>query len=161
MLMNLRKVANHPLLLRIHYNENLLKKISKDLLKEERYADANPNLIFEDMGVMHDFEIHMLCKQFKSVEQYQLDDEKILNSGKFQKLDELLAQCKENGQRVLLFSQFTMMLDIIEGTILKFLILKYSISDPKFRSRGVRVTIQCLMILSLWLYLLVTLSLCI
>lgn len=38
----------------------------------------------------------------------------ILDSGKFQELDRLLPKLKAEGHRVLIFSQFTMMLDILE-----------------------------------------------
>lgn len=32
--------------------------------QEPTYFDANPDLIFEDMEVMSDFELHMLCAKF-------------------------------------------------------------------------------------------------
>lgn len=40
--------------------------------------------------------------------------ELILDSGKFRELDRLLPRLKAEGHRVLIFSQFTMMLDILE-----------------------------------------------
>ncbi len=40
--------------------------------------------------------------------------ELILDSGKFRELDRLLQKLKAEGHRVLIFSQFTMMLDILE-----------------------------------------------
>lgn len=43
-----------------------------------------------------------------------LSQELILQAGKFQKLDELLPSLKDGGHRVLIFSQFVMMLDILE-----------------------------------------------
>lgn len=43
-----------------------------------------------------------------------LPDETILNSGKFQQLDKMLPKLKKEGHRILIFSQFTMMLDILE-----------------------------------------------
>ena len=43
-----------------------------------------------------------------------LDTIHITESGKFRKLDELLDDLQEAGDRVLLFSQFVMMLDIME-----------------------------------------------
>lgn len=44
----------------------------------------------------------------------KIPDELIVKSGKFSKLDELLPKFKAEGHRVLIFSQFTMVLDIIE-----------------------------------------------
>lgn len=43
-----------------------------------------------------------------------IPDRLILDSGKFKKLDELLSKLKEDGHRVLIFSQFVMMLDVLE-----------------------------------------------
>jgi SWI/SNF-related matrix-associated actin-dependent regulator 1 of chromatin subfamily A len=114
MLMNLRKAANHPLLLRQFYDDKKLRKMAALMLKEPTHRDANSNLIFEDMQVMHDFELHSLCKKYKSLSSCKLDVDLILDSGKFQELDSLLTKYRAEGKRVLLFSQFTMMLDIIE-----------------------------------------------
>lgn len=43
-----------------------------------------------------------------------IPDKLILDSGKFEELDRLLPKLKSEGHRVLIFSQFTMMLDILE-----------------------------------------------
>lgn len=44
----------------------------------------------------------------------KVPEDLILKSGKFEKLDEMLPKLKQEGHRVLIFSQFTMMLDILE-----------------------------------------------
>ncbi|XP_065592563.1 SWI/SNF-related matrix-associated actin-dependent regulator of chromatin subfamily A containing DEAD/H box 1 isoform X2 [Cyrtonyx montezumae] len=113
-MMQLRKMANHPLLHRQHYTADKLKTMSKLMLKEPTHCDANPDLIFEDMTVMTDFELHLLCKQYSHVSDFKLDMDQILDSGKFRVLERLLSELKEKGDRVVLFSQFTMMLDILE-----------------------------------------------
>ena len=51
---------------------------------------------------------------YKGLKIHALDNAAILNSGKFVILDSLLAEKKEMGDRVLLFSQFVIMLDIVE-----------------------------------------------
>lgn len=117
MLMQLRKTANHPLLQRRHFNDSLLRSMSKDISKEPSHRDRNaqPSIIYQDMEVMSDFELHKLCLLYrKYLGKYALNSSLILDSGKFRKFDELLPEFKENGDRVLIFSQFTMMLDIIE-----------------------------------------------
>lgn len=43
-----------------------------------------------------------------------MNDSAFLKSGKFEKLDELLPKLKEEGHRVVMFSQFIFILDIIE-----------------------------------------------
>nr|KAF6502733.1 SWI/SNF-related, matrix-associated actin-dependent regulator of chromatin, subfamily a [Molossus molossus] len=113
-MMQLRKMANHPLLHRQYYTAEKLKEMSQLMLKEPTHCEANPDLIFEDMEVMTDFELHVLCKQYRHINNFQLDMDLILDSGKFRVLGRLLSELKEKGDRVVLFSQFTMMLDILE-----------------------------------------------
>ncbi|CAM4558854.1 unnamed protein product [Caretta caretta] len=113
-MMQLRKMANHPLLHRQYYTADKLKMMSTLMLKEPTHCDANPDLIFEDMSVMTDFELHLLCKQYASVSDFKLEMDTILDSGKFRTLERILSDLKDKGDRVVLFSQFTMMLDILE-----------------------------------------------
>lgn len=114
MLMAFRKLANHPLLMLNLYTTGKLRQMSKLMLTEPTHKDANSELIFEDMKCMHDFELHKLCQQYQSINHFKLADEDILNSGKFQYLNVLLPKLKQKKQKCLLFSQFTMMLDIVE-----------------------------------------------
>ncbi|XP_063278213.1 SWI/SNF-related matrix-associated actin-dependent regulator of chromatin subfamily A containing DEAD/H box 1 isoform X2 [Prinia subflava] len=113
-MMQLRKMANHPLLHRQYYTNDKLRMMSTLMLKEPTHCDANPDLIFEDMTVMTDFELHVLCKQYSHISDFKLDMDQILDSGKFRALERILSDLKEKGDRVVLFSQFTMMLDILE-----------------------------------------------
>ncbi|XP_076010338.1 SWI/SNF-related matrix-associated actin-dependent regulator of chromatin subfamily A containing DEAD/H box 1A isoform X2 [Genypterus blacodes] len=123
-MMQLRKMANHPLLHRQYYTTDKLKQMSKLMLKEPSHFDANASLIQEDMEVMSDFELHRLCQQYSSISSYQLEKDLLLDSGKFHHLTELLSSLKVKGDRVVLFSQFTMMLDIVE-VLLKHLKHRY------------------------------------
>lgn len=113
-MMQLRKMSNHPLLHRQYYTTEKLKAMSKLMLKEPSHRDADPALIKEDMEVLSDFELHRLCQQYSALQEYQLDTEILLDSGKLSLLAQLLNSQKEKGDRVVLFSQFTMMLDILE-----------------------------------------------
>ncbi|CAB1321517.1 unnamed protein product [Coregonus sp. 'balchen'] len=104
-MMQLRKMANHPLLHRQYYTTERLKAMSHLMLKEPTHFDADPVLIQEDMAAMSDFELHRLCQQYSSLHKYQLDKDLLLDSGKFHLLQTLLATLK---------TKFTMMLDIVE-----------------------------------------------
>uniref|UniRef100_A0A672MK25 SWI/SNF-related matrix-associated actin-dependent regulator of chromatin subfamily A containing DEAD/H box 1 n=1 Tax=Sinocyclocheilus grahami TaxID=75366 RepID=A0A672MK25_SINGR len=114
-MMQLRKMSNHPLLHRQYYTTEKLKAMSRLMLKEPSHRDADPALIKEDMEVLSDFELHRLCQQYSALQEYQLDTDILLDSGKLGLLAQLLNSLKEKGDRVVLFSQFTMMLDILEG----------------------------------------------
>ncbi|KAK2180963.1 hypothetical protein NP493_419g07016 [Ridgeia piscesae] len=114
MMMMLRKAANHHLLHRHQYDLDRLKQMARIMVKEPSLKDPNEDYILEDMEVMSDFELHKLCLRYKRLSKFKLDEELITDSGKFRFLDDLLPKMKEKGDRVLLFSQFTMMLDVIE-----------------------------------------------
>ena len=63
---------------------------------------------------MSDYQINQLSRTFKSLGGFGLPQDLIPESGKLKKLDELLPKFKEEGHRILIFSQFTMVLDILE-----------------------------------------------
>ncbi|KAM6984848.1 SWI/SNF-related matrix-associated actin-dependent regulator of chromatin subfamily A containing DEAD/H box 1b [Aplochiton taeniatus] len=113
-MMQLRKMANHPLLHRQHYTTRKLAAMSKLMLKEPTHHDANPLLIQEDMEAMSDHDLHRLCLRYPSIRGYQLNTDLFLDSGKIILLTQLLPSLKQQGDRVVLFSQFTMMMDILE-----------------------------------------------
>ena len=51
---------------------------------------------------------------FQCIEHLSLGNHIICESGKFRLLDDMLPEMQNNGDRVLIFSQFTMMMDIME-----------------------------------------------
>ncbi|XP_067945981.1 SWI/SNF-related matrix-associated actin-dependent regulator of chromatin subfamily A containing DEAD/H box 1-like [Watersipora subatra] len=110
----LRFTANHHLLLRNHYTDGKLRRMAKLILTEPDKSGCSEEYVYEDMQVMNDFELHRLCKSMKSIEKYSLTDEDILSSGKFQHLDTVLPQIKEKGEKVLIFTQYKLILDILE-----------------------------------------------
>ncbi|KAL3432301.1 SNF2 family N-terminal domain-containing protein [Aspergillus tetrazonus] len=117
-LMKLRQAAIHPLLHRRHYNDKILTKMSKACLQEEKWAESDPKLIYEDLQPYNDFECHQLCVENpKSLGKFALKNNEWMDSGKVDKLCELLRRFKENGDRVLVFSQFRLAMDILEDVL--------------------------------------------
>ncbi|BES98589.1 Hypothetical protein NTJ_11404 [Nesidiocoris tenuis] len=112
--MQLRKLSNHPLTLRYNYKESTLKEMASRLATDYGYKETNEQHIFEDLCYSSDHEIHKLTQEYKCVAKFKLDDSLFRQSGKFLQLDELLPKLKEEGHRVVMFSQFVFMLDIIE-----------------------------------------------
>ena len=108
------KVANHPLLHRNHYTPDILRKMARTLCDRELKKEGNVDYVYEDLEVMSDFQIHETCEKYASLKKYRLKKDDILNSGKFKVLDELLPKLFDEGHRVLLFSQFVIMMDIME-----------------------------------------------
>lgn len=64
MMSDLRKLSNHPLLLRYHYQLEDLQEMATLLSKDPNYKDTKQEYIVDDLLYMSDFEIHTMTKQF-------------------------------------------------------------------------------------------------
>ncbi|XP_043225767.1 SWI/SNF-related matrix-associated actin-dependent regulator of chromatin subfamily A containing DEAD/H box 1 homolog [Amphibalanus amphitrite] len=115
MMMCMRKLANHPVLMRYYYDEDKLREIAKKFAALPDHEHKEEALVFEDLTYLSDFEVHKTCKLYPRLRCYQLPDELILESGKLAELDRLLPRLRAEGSRVLLFSQFVIMLDVLEA----------------------------------------------
>ncbi|CAG9812421.1 unnamed protein product [Phaedon cochleariae] len=111
---DLRKLSNHPLLMRFHYDMERMREIAKLLSTDPGYKDTVEQYIVDDLTWMSDFEIHTLSKEFWCLNKFRLPDSLLLTSGKFTQLDKMLPEMKAKGQRVLIFSQYVIMLNIVE-----------------------------------------------
>lgn len=116
-MMSLRKASMHPLLFRRIFTEPMLEDMSKKIMREPEYVNANRQYIYEDMQVMSDYELNALCEKFPTIGLYVLEKEKWLDSGKVKVLLEVLTQVIERKEKVLVFSLFTQMLDILEKVL--------------------------------------------
>ncbi|KAJ1856927.1 DNA-dependent ATPase fun30 [Coemansia sp. RSA 1822] len=113
--MDMRKVADHPLLLRSRYTKSDLQQMAKMLMCEPDYDDANYTYVLEDMEVCSDFELHNICTTYPRMNKFKLPDEALLDSGKVQQLKIIVDECVSRGEKLLVFSQFTTMLNILEA----------------------------------------------
>lgn len=117
-MMALRKASIHPLLFRRLYNDKIISKMSKACLKEEEFCESNVDLVYEDMTVMTDFELHGFCEKYPStMSSFPLRNNEWMDSGKVRKLCDLLSAFKSNGDRALVFSQFVMVMNILEAVL--------------------------------------------
>ncbi|ORE05176.1 hypothetical protein BCV72DRAFT_209837 [Rhizopus microsporus var. microsporus] len=123
-IIHLRKAADHPLLFRYLYTDDVLRKMTKDIMKDVKYWDSNEEYVYEDMTVMSDYELNELCKENRTIKKYQLSNEEWMNSGKITKLKEILQDKIKNKEKILIFSQFTRMLNILE-LVMQTLDIKY------------------------------------
>lgn len=116
-MMKLRQAAIHPLLFRSIYDDEKIRKIANACLKEETLNDRDPDVIYEELKLYQDYQCQALCSMYKSLSRYSLRNEEWMDSGKVKKLCELLTKFKENGDRTLIFSQFTSVMDILEWVL--------------------------------------------
>lgn len=113
-MMDMRKLSNHPLLLRYYYSDETVHEIAEILSTHPNYKkNRNPQYVFEALAPLSDFQLYQTMRNY-GINGYKIPDHLIVESGKFRELDRLLPELKSGGHRVLIFSQFTMMLDILE-----------------------------------------------
>lgn len=114
-LMDMRKLANHPLLMRFYFTDDKVRAMAKALAKDSSYKNTKPNEIFQDIAYLSDFMLYQMAEKHHSlINLVRIPDSVVLDCGKFKVLDEMLPKLKAEGHRVLIFSQFVMMLDVIE-----------------------------------------------
>ncbi|TPX40327.1 hypothetical protein SeMB42_g01096 [Synchytrium endobioticum] len=116
-LMELRKAAIHPLLFRRRFTDAMLKELATVLKRTPEYCDSNYDYLVEDLSVMTDYEIHKLCLGHEALRTRALTEESWFDAGKVQKLKELLPDMRARGDRVLIFSQFVIVLNILEDVL--------------------------------------------
>ncbi|DAZ97416.1 TPA: hypothetical protein N0F65_011300 [Lagenidium giganteum] len=115
----LRKAANHPVLLRNHYtSDDDLETLTRCLHRAEAFGNqCSMAMVRKELETYSDFELHDLCVQYGANEELrklQLPTETLLASAKFDYLQTLLPSLKQDGHRVLIFSQWTRLLDLLE-----------------------------------------------
>ena len=114
-MMTLRKAAIHPFLFRALYTDKVLSKMAKACLNESEFANSDFDLVYEDMTVMNDIELHLFCLRYpSSMSGFELLNNEWMDSGKVTVLAGLLEQYKLKGEKVLVFSQFVQVLNILE-----------------------------------------------
>ena len=115
--MQLRKIANHPLLVRTYYTEETIQTIGNYLMTLDEYKKQSKDSIMEDLYLRSDFRIHQLCKEKEALTRFMLSPQQLEGSGKIQLMKNLLQELKADGHRVLIFSQMTRVLDVLEEVL--------------------------------------------
>ncbi|GMJ13367.1 CHROMATIN REMODELING 19 [Hibiscus trionum] len=112
-----RKIANHPLLVRQIYDDDDVVRFAKRLHSMGAFQCTLDRVVAE-LKNYSDFSIHQLLLRYGITGgKGTLSDEHVMLSAKCQTLAELLPSLKRSGHRVLIFSQWTSMLDILEWTL--------------------------------------------
>ncbi|KAI9912552.1 hypothetical protein PsorP6_005005 [Peronosclerospora sorghi] len=115
----LRKAANHPVLLRRHFvSDQVLETMSCCLHRAEAFGtQCSMTRVRQELESYCDFELHDLCVQYEAIDELrelQLPMETLLASAKFAFLQKLLPKLEKKNHRVLIFSQWTKLLDLLE-----------------------------------------------
>lgn len=105
--MQLRKIANHPLLVRTYYTDETLQTICDYLMTLDENKRQRRDQVMDDLKDKSDFRIHQLCKEKAPLSRFMLSPQQLQSSGKIQLMQTLLQKLKAGGHRVLIFSQMT------------------------------------------------------
>jgi len=123
-MMALRKAAIHPLLARNIYHDKKIEKMQAILQKHEEFGSNRPDqvrafLIGESPQGLRggDFGLHHFCTERPYMQRFELKQQEWMDSGKVQKFQELVGSYAAHGDRVLVFSQFTTLMDILEAVL--------------------------------------------
>ena len=122
----LKKAAIHPQLFRRHFTDSVLEEMvellwsscSEDELYVQSKEDRHKALLLADFKEKSDFELHTWCKEFKKyIGHLDIPDRSWEEAPKVKKLLELVRGYMETGDRVLVFSRFEMVINILRDTL--------------------------------------------
>lgn len=117
-LMQLRQVANHPIFVRAFYSSEQIIEIASVLLrtKHKKFKNYTLDEIVNDLELTSDWDLHHLALEYPaSLKHLTLSEAQLFeSSGKLIVLETLLPKLKREGHRIVLFSQFTTVLDLLE-----------------------------------------------
>jgi SWI/SNF-related matrix-associated actin-dependent regulator 1 of chromatin subfamily A len=116
MFTHLRKIAQHPLLVRSQFTDDQVAVLARMAYERALFGGAaTEKRVREELMNYSDFSLHAFCynagPDFAS---FRLNQSHMMASTKFRFLAKLLEQLKAAGSRPLIFSQWTAVLDIME-----------------------------------------------
>lgn len=114
-----RKIANHPLLVRRIYSDEDIVRFAKKLHPSGVFGfECTLDRVIEELKSYNDFSIHrLLLYNGVSDSKGILSKDHVMVSAKCRTLAKLLPSLWRSGHRVLIFSQWTSMLDILEWAL--------------------------------------------
>lgn len=116
MFTHLRKIAQHPLLIRHLYDDAVVQEIAKKAFGMQLFGgNATLRRVTEELLSYSDYSLHAFCyNSGPEFAMYRLNSTHLMSSTKFKFLADLLPKLKEAGSRPLIFSQWTAVLDVVE-----------------------------------------------
>ena len=116
---DLRKACNHPMLLRRYFTREKLEALAPLLYRAGEFGfECTVARVLEELEGYSDFSLHELCEKYSScsraIAAFALPRDVVMRSGKFDFLKRELPRLYAQGRRVLIFSQWTSILDLLE-----------------------------------------------
>ncbi|KAM0293007.1 hypothetical protein ACHAO9_002576 [Fusarium lateritium] len=119
--MQLRKAALHPLLFRRHFDDRKIEKMARilmDSVSQEDLRQPDIKHLIQELKDSSDFGLHLWCRDYPGLlSKFDYPPGTEMNSGKVRKLLELINQYQENGDRVLVFSKFSRVIELLQEVL--------------------------------------------
>ncbi|KAK3310142.1 SNF2 family N-terminal domain-containing protein [Chaetomium strumarium] len=112
----LRKAAIHPQLFRRFYKDHDVSKMAKILMKKVSQSELRqPNLshLTNELKALSDFELHLWCRDYKWIKDYDLPSGSWMECAKVKALLGLIREFQANGDRALVFTRFAKVIEIL------------------------------------------------
>lgn len=113
----LRKSAIHSQLFRRFFTDEKVEKMAQILMANIDQSELRqPNLghLIQELKDLSDFELHLWCRDYpRLLGKFDVPDGSWMKSGKVQELLKLLDEFRQNGDRVLVFSRFAKVIEIL------------------------------------------------
>jgi SWI/SNF-related matrix-associated actin-dependent regulator 1 of chromatin subfamily A len=112
----LRKAAIHPQLFRRFFKDRDVEKMAEVLMKRVPQSELKqPRLdhLINELKALSDFELHLWCRDYKCINNYDLPDDSWTDCAKVKALLELVRGYQANGDRALIFTRFAKVIEIL------------------------------------------------
>ncbi|KHN98493.1 SNF2-related protein [Metarhizium album ARSEF 1941] len=119
--MQLRKAALHPLLFRRHFTDEMVAEMGRilmDRIPQSELHQPDMKHLVQELKNSSDFELHLWCRDYPGLlKQFDIPSAAELDSGKVKKLLELIRHYQEKGDRVLVFSKFSRLIELLREVL--------------------------------------------
>ncbi|KAF4988698.1 hypothetical protein FGRMN_9610 [Fusarium graminum] len=119
--MQLRKAALHPLLFRRHFDDKKVEEMARilmDSVSQEDLRQPDIKHLIQELKDSSDFGLHLWCRDYPGLlSKFDYPQGTEMNSGKVKKLLELINQYQENSDRVLVFSKFSRVIELLQEVL--------------------------------------------
>ncbi|TPX08918.1 uncharacterized protein E0L32_009622 [Thyridium curvatum] len=113
--MQLRKAAIHAQLFRKFFLDKTVEKMAQvamDNISQKELRQPNLKHLTNELKACSDFELHLWCRDYECLNEFDVPEESWMHSGKIQALLKLIEDYRANGDRVLVFTRFSTVIKI-------------------------------------------------
>lgn len=126
----LRRVCLHPLMGKSRLSAAQMEKFTQEMIRARPdFRNAPRAKVDREVSTWSDFDKHRAAVEYKLSPEFRVTTDELLASTKIVELARILRENSANGDKTLVFSQFTQYLDVIEDAL-------YAMKIPSMRLDG-------------------------